>query len=67
MNHKKWFDVYSRWQNSCIFELLDMGHDVAYNGHDVDINEDGSVSFDNLSFTAPGYVTSWKESKYYRQ
>jgi hypothetical protein len=61
----KWFDHYSRWTNDCVHQLLMKGHKIQHNGGDVDICENGSVYFDNLAFTEPGYVTPWKESKYY--
>ena len=64
-NHKNWFDKYSRWKNDCVFELLNMGYDVAYNGNDTIISEDGSVHFDNITVSEPVFVTPWKSSRFY--
>lgn len=48
---------YEKWLEACKADLESRGYSV----ESVDICEDGSVYFGNLSLTGPGFVTPWEE------
>lgn len=61
---KTFMQYYSQWEADCRKELSEKGYTDTDN---VQLNEDGSVFFGNLSQTGVAFVTPWKNSVHYVQ
>ena len=59
-----WRKQYNQWLKECNNELIEKNH----NPKECEVCENGQVHFlGTLVLTEPNYVTSWKNSKYYKE